>query len=103
MIGWKNLSYWLRGSTISVLLFIVLVAILIPFGDYHLGGGDMVVSYYFLPFIIPSFLFGFLFHNNLSQFSIAHFFIISFVFYFIIGALVGLIVGKIKNKKEGKN
>jgi hypothetical protein len=102
-MGWKNLSYWLRGGVIGLVVGLVVNIITsILENIYSLNIVQTIPS---KPYIVDL-LIGFINIPNSIIFAIMFyiFYIIELAFYwFIIGALAGWLVGKIKSKKiEGK-
>jgi hypothetical protein len=92
-MGWKNLSYWLKGGIIlagiNFLLIVLYYLISNGQGSYY----DPSAFLYISSFLVTDF---FYWGSN----SPLEIFIFSSIFYFIIGAIIGLIYGKIKNRKR---
>lgn len=112
IVGWKNLPYWLRGgivgSSLNILLFVLILVIAKIFGDYAL-----ILAFTIVPFVSP-FFFGVspLFFLDLSlpynlniPFFVYQFLniLIPLIVYFVIGAIIGWIYGKIKVRNQNKN
>ncbi|MEK6917315.1 MAG: hypothetical protein AABW51_00005 [Nanoarchaeota archaeon] len=83
-MGWKDLSYWLRGGILSgaiipPILTLIYTALALDGGDYFIG----VIVYYVAFFPIIDYLFS---PNPLIVF------LSLVVIYFIIGSLVGKLI-----------
>jgi hypothetical protein len=95
--------YWFRGGILALLLYVVITAILIPFGDIDYLCSSFL---YFSEWLIPPFICIDLLYINLiliGIFGISFRFlliIIPIIVYFLIGTLLGWIYGKIKNRKQ---
>ena len=95
-MGWKNLSYWLKGGIIGIIVLIILLiigfildlTIQSSFFPYTL----MMIFIPLIPFVLIIEAFGIGFEDVI--------FFITLPAYFIIGAVIGWIVGKIKSKKK---
>jgi hypothetical protein len=110
-MGWKNLSYWLRGGIIGLIVGLFLLGIiLIDGGVAQCDGpegvscnswvGEIVMSIFLfiaLPFVLVGSSFN---SSSFGPVGVILFFIGVFISPFLWGALIGLIVGKIKNRKS---
>ncbi len=113
---WKKLPYWLRGGTVTILVYFVISIIsLIEFqinyrnSDMGTIGYGIIIASGFIILII----FGFESYERLATFAndiiltrhelspLILFIIINSVIYFVFGALIGFLIEKIKprNKK----
>ena len=111
-MGWKKLSYWLRGGIIGGVLAILfsLSSYILPdnllYNSNFLG---VIISFMiFIPMVTALFisnLFGCFFENGgvCYYLNLTLGFVSMFVFYFIIGAIIGWLYGKIRNRKNKIN
>jgi len=85
-MGWKNLSYWLRGGVIGIIIYIVLLPFAFIFPPPY-----YIISLLTIPLnpILNSGIFG----DNVIVFII-----IKGIYLFLLSALIGLVIGKIKQK-----
>jgi len=115
-MGWKSLSYWLKGGIIGILVVISLCLIGLLLGSNDLG----FLSLAFIP-LYPAYYLIILFfkisgttfittntgttYPDIPNADLIYFLwtpLLGLIIYFIIGALIGLIYSKLKSKKENK-
>ena len=95
-MGWKNLSYWLKGGIIGIIVLIILFIIGLIL--------DLIIRPSFFPYtfmmiFLPLIPFMFIIEAFGIDFGDVFLFIAPPA-YFTIGVIIGLIVGKIKSKKQ---
>jgi hypothetical protein len=102
-MGWKELSYWLRGGIIALIVYMPIFAWGLN-GDLLAGGegcwGFCMALAELPAIVIISLLFdGAKLRELIGTWGIVILgFLLTALVYFAIGALIGWIVGKIKNK-----
>ncbi|MDP3026380.1 MAG: hypothetical protein Q8N63_01635 [Nanoarchaeota archaeon] len=108
-MGWKNLSYWLKGGIITLVLVycIDFIGYLIKKSIIYSHPYIFGVFFHILNSPIWIFvsaisvkLYWLMYNANMAPTPTIFGFIIISIFYFVVGALIGLIVGKIKSRKD---
>lgn len=104
-MGWKNLSYWLRGGIVASVLYIIYAIFTLRSQIYTLG----ILN---LPGMVIGFWVGiitrlssnpFLSTSNpkpISNTLLIIMFLINLIIYFILGSIIGIIIKKIKSSKK---
>ena len=102
IIGWKNLSYWLRGGIIGLIISIIFIFIVFAIGVISpmlkfplLNILGPFQSLFYLVLVMPIEI---ALLSGMKNLTIP--IIVTILIYFIIDSLIGLIIGKIKSKKE---
>ena len=100
-MGFKELSAWLKGGVIGIIIFFVLVIPLLICAFSCSSEGCIGCLIFSLPLIFGSIFSWFdiinIENDILGYIVIA---IINIPLYFLIGALIGWIVGKIRNRNK---
>lgn len=104
-MAWKNLSYWVKGGVIGLLiiLFLFIIAFIYnlifpPSSGTEWGRFGLVWGLLLMAYLPLYWIFG----TQIEEIGGYGTMIFAIVFYFIIGAIIGWIVGKIRNKTNLK-
>ena len=94
-MGFKQLSYWLKGGIIGVCFYILVSLILSPFDHFGIIIALLSPGIWIYELFVSILGHGIKIDANLKSFI---FILLSIIGWFIIGSLIGLIMGKIKRK-----